>query len=103
MGELIREKIFGLFEDEIPYHTTVLVTEFKEKQSLIKISADIIVNRESQKAILIGTGGQMIKKIGSEARVDIEKFLDSKVFLELFVKVRPKWRDNDLFLKEYGY
>lgn len=103
VAELIREKIFGLFEDEIPYHTTVLVTEFKEKQSLIKISADIIVNRESQKAILIGTGGQMIKKIGSEARVDIEKFLDSKVFLELFVKVRPKWRDNDLFLKEYGY
>ncbi|HEX4957239.1 MAG TPA: GTPase Era [Lacibacter sp.] len=103
VAELIREKIFGLFEDEIPYHTTVLVTEFKEKQSLIKISADIIVNRESQKAILIGTGGQMIKKIGSEARVDIEKFVDSKVFLELFVKVRPKWRDNDLFLKEYGY
>ncbi|XVJ65960.1 MAG: GTPase Era [Lacibacter sp.] len=103
VAELIREKIFGLFEDEIPYHTTVLVTEFKEKQSLIKISADIIVNRESQKAILIGTGGQMIKKIGSEARVDIEKFVNSKVFLELFVKVRPKWRDNDLFLKEYGY
>ena len=103
VAELIREKIFGLFEDEIPYHTTVLVTEFKEKQSLIKISADIIVNRESQKAILIGTGGQMIKKIGTEARVDIEKFVDSKVFLELFVKVRPKWRDNDLFLKEYGY
>jgi GTPase len=103
VSELIREKIFDLFQDEIPYHTTVLVTEFKEKLSLIKITADIIVNRESQKAILIGTGGQMIKKIGSEARVDIEKFVDSKVFLELFVKVRPKWRDNDLFLKEYGY
>ncbi|MBX9784659.1 MAG: GTPase Era [Chitinophagaceae bacterium] len=103
VGELIREKIFDLFEDEIPYHTTVLVTEFKEKQTLIKITADIIVNRESQKAILIGTGGQMIKQIGSSARVDIEKFLGSKVFLELFVKVRPKWRDNDLFLKEYGY
>jgi GTPase len=103
VSELIREKIFDLFQDEIPYHTTVLVTEFKEKLSLIKITADIIVNRESQKAILIGTGGQMIKKIGSEARVDIEKFVDSKVFLELFIKVRPKWRDNDLFLKEYGY
>lgn len=103
VAELIREKIFELFEDEIPYHTTVLVNAFKEKQSLIKISADIIVNRESQKAILIGAGGQMIKKIGSEARIDIEKFLDSKVFLELFIKVRPKWRDNDLFLKEYGY
>lgn len=103
VAELIREKIFELFEDEIPYQTTVLVNAFKEKQSLIKISADIIVNRESQKAILIGAGGQMIKKIGSEARVDIEKFLDSKVFLELFIKVRPKWRDNDLYLKEYGY
>jgi GTP-binding protein Era len=103
VAELIREKIFELFEDEIPYHTTVLVNAFKEKQSLIKISADIIVNRESQKAILIGAGGQMIKKIGSEARIDIEQFLDSKVFLELFIKVRPKWRDNDLFLKEYGY
>lgn len=102
-GEIIREKVFEFFEDEIPYHTTVLVTEFKEKLSLIKISAEIIVHRESQKAIIIGEKGKMIKKIGTSARQDIEQFLGSKVFLELFVKVRPKWRDNELHLKEYGY
>jgi GTP-binding protein Era len=103
VGEMIREKIFELFEDEIPYHTTVLVNEFKEKTGLIKIAAEIIVHRESQKAIIIGEKGKMIKQIGTAAREEIEKFLDSKVFLELFVKVRPKWRDNDVHLKEYGY
>jgi GTP-binding protein Era len=103
VGELIREKIFELFEDEIPYHSTVLVTSFKEQPHLIKITADIIVQRETQKAILLGTGGSMIKKLGTLARKDIEAFIGSKVYLELFVKVRPKWRDNDLFLKEYGY
>ncbi|MCC6288739.1 MAG: GTPase Era [Chitinophagaceae bacterium] len=103
VGEIIREKIFDLFEDEIPYHTAVLVNEFKEKTGLIKITADIIVHRETQKAIIIGERGKMIKQIGTTARLDIEKFLGSKVFLELFVKVRPKWRDNDVHLKEYGY
>jgi GTP-binding protein Era len=80
-----------------------LVTEFKQKTSIIKISASIIVQRETQKAIILGEGGKMIKKIGTEARKGIEKFLGQKIFLELFVKVRPKWRENDLFLKEYGY
>jgi GTP-binding protein Era len=103
VSEMIREKIYALFEDEIPYHTTVTVNEFKQKSTLIKIRAEIIVQRESQKAIIIGDGGKMIKAIGSEARKDIEKFLDQKIFLELFVKVRPKWRENELFLKEYGY
>jgi GTP-binding protein Era len=103
VGELVREQIYYLFEDEIPYQATVLVTEFKQKSSLIKISASIIVQRETQKAIILGEGGKMIKKIGTEARKEIEKFLGQKVFLELFVKVRPKWRENDLFLKEYGY
>ena len=92
-----------MFGDEIPYHATVLVNEFKEKETLIKIQADIIVQRETQKVILIGEGGKMIKQIGSLARSDMEAFLGRKVFLELFVKVRPKWRDNELFLKEYGY
>jgi GTPase len=101
--ELIREKLYTLFEDEIPYQSTVLVTEFKEKQTLIKIAANIIVQRESQKGIIIGEGGRMIKKIGIEARRDIEQFLDQKIFLELFVKARDKWRDNDTFLREYGY
>jgi GTPase len=103
VGELIREKIFELFEDEIPYHTTVLVKEYKEKTSLVKIQADIIVQRDTQKGILLGGGGKQIKALGTTARVEIEKFIGQKVFLELFVKVRPKWRDNDLYLKEYGY
>lgn len=102
VGEIIREKIFLLFEEEIPYHTAVLVTQFEEKTTLTKISAEIIVTRETQKGIILGEKGKSIKEIGSRARVDIEKFLDRKVFLELHVKVRPKWRDNDLYLKEYG-
>lgn len=103
VGELVREKIFELYHEELPYQATVLVQEFKEKQTLIKIMADIIVQRETQKAIIIGQKGEMIKKLGTLARKEIEAFLDSKVFLELFVKVRPKWRDNELYLKEYGY
>ncbi|HMO34126.1 MAG TPA: GTPase Era [Lacibacter sp.] len=103
VGELIREKIFQLFEEEIPYHTTVLVTSYKEQENITRITADIIVQRETQKAILIGKGGQMIRQLGILSRADIEKFIDGKVYLELFVKVRPKWRDNDLFLREYGY
>ncbi len=103
VGELIREKIFFLYGDEIPYQATVLVQEFKEKSTLTKIRADIIVQRETQKGIILGEGGKMIKELGSRARVDIEKFIDRKVFLELFVKVRPKWRDTENFLKEYGY
>ena len=103
IAELVREQVFRMFEDEIPYQTTVLVHEFKQKSSLIKIGANIIVQRESQKAIIIGEGGKMIKEIGTEARKEAERFLGQKVFLELFVKVRPKWRENDLFLKEYGY
>ena len=103
VAEIIREKIYDLFQDEIPYHTTVVVTEFKQKSSLIKIRAEIIVQRESQKAIILGEGGKMIKIIGTDARKEIEKFIDQKIFLELFVKVRPKWRENELFLREYGY
>ena len=103
VSELIREKVYDLFTDEIPYHTAVLITEFKEKQTLVKIGADIIVQRETQKAILLGEKGNMIKKLGTLARADIETFLQQKVFLQLFVKVRPKWRDNDTQLKEYGY
>jgi GTP-binding protein Era len=103
VSEMIREKIFELYGDEIPYHTTVLVQEYKEKTTLTKIGADIIVQRETQKGIILGEGGSMIKKLGSSARMDIEAFIGRKVFLELFVKVRPKWRDNEMQLKEYGY
>lgn len=103
VSELIREKIYELAEDEIPYHTAVLIREYQEKNTLVKIVADIIVHRETQKAILIGGKGAMIKKIGTEARKDIEAFIQQKVFLELFVKVKPKWRENEMQLKEYGY
>jgi GTPase len=103
VAEMVREKIYALFEEEIPYQATVIVNEFKQKSTLVKIRAEIIVQRESQKAIIIGEGGKMIKQIGSDARKEIEQFIDQKVFLELFVKVRPKWRENELFLKEYGY
>ena len=103
VSELIREKIFYLFQDEIPYHATVLVQQFKEKATLTKITADIIVQRETQKGIILGQGGKMIKELGTIARKDIEEFIGRKVFLELFVKVRPKWRDNEIFLREYGY
>lgn len=103
VGELIREQIFQLYQDEIPYHTAVLVQEFKEKSTLIKIQADIIVQRDTQKGIVLGEKGKGIKDLGTKSRVEIEKFLGQKVFLELFVKVRPKWRDNDLHLREYGY
>jgi len=103
VSEMIREKIYQLFGEEIPYHTAVLVNSFKEQPLLTKIQADIVVNRETQKAIITGQGGKMIKEIGSLARKDIEEFIGSKVYLELFVKVKPKWRDNDMKLKEFGY
>ncbi len=103
VGELIREQIYQLYQDEIPYHAAVLVQEFKEKTTLVKIMADIIVHRDTQKGIILGERGKMIRELGTRARVEIEKFLGQKVFLELFVKVRPKWRDNDLYLREYGY
>ncbi|MGC4036530.1 MAG: GTPase Era [Chitinophagaceae bacterium] len=103
VSEIVREKIYELFEEEIPYHTAVIVQEFKEKSTLIKIRAEIIVNRETQKSILLGEKGSMIKKLGTASRLEIENFLQNKVFLELFVKVKPKWRDNELYLKEYGY
>ncbi len=103
VSEMIREKIFYLYSEEIPYSATVLVQEFKEKTTLTKISADIIVQRETQKGIVLGHEGKMIKQLGTLARKDIEEFIGRKVFLELFVKVRPKWRDNELQLREYGY
>lgn len=103
VGEIVREKIYELAQEEIPYHSAVLVREYQEKETLVKIVADIVVHRETQKVILIGEKGSMIKKIGMAARKDIEKFIGQKVFLELFVKVKPKWRENELQLKEYGY
>ncbi|RYG45203.1 MAG: GTPase Era, partial [Chitinophagaceae bacterium] len=103
VSEIIREKVFQLFHEELPYHTAVVVQEFKEKQTLIKIRADIVVQRETQKGIILGDKGSMIKQLGTLSRKELEEFLGQKVFLELFVKVRPKWRDSETHLKEYGY
>jgi GTP-binding protein Era len=103
VAEMIREKLFLELDEELPYHAAVIVRQYEEKQSLTKIMADIIVSRESQKAILIGKNGSMIRTIGQKAREDIEAFIDRKVFLELHVKVRKDWRNNDLYLREYGY
>lgn len=103
VSEMIREQIYFLYEKEIPYHAAVLVQSFEELPHVIKIRADIIVTRETQKMILLGRKGEMIRKLGMQSRLKIEEFLGNKVFLELFVKVRPKWRDTDIYLREYGY
>ena len=103
VSELIREKIYELYEDEIPYHAAVFIQAFEEKTGLTVIKADIIVSRETQKMILLGKGGSMIKQLGISSRMSIQEFLDRKVHLELFVKVRPHWRDNENHLREYGY
>lgn len=103
VSEILREKIFKLYEKEIPYSTEVIITAFKEEAKITRISAEIIVERDSQKNILIGKGGEMMKKVGTYARKDIEEFLDKKVFLELFVKVIPDWRNKKNYLKSFGY
>ncbi|MFB2120437.1 GTPase Era [Parapedobacter sp. 2B3] len=103
VSEIIREKVFKLYEKEIPYSTEVVITAFKEEEHITRISAEIIVERDSQKNIIIGKGGIMIKKVGTYARQDIEEFLQTKVFLELFVKVIPDWRKKDNYLKRFGY
>jgi len=103
VSEIVREKIFKLFEKEIPYSTEVVVNSFKEEAKIIRISAEIIVERDSQKNIIIGNAGSMIKKVGTFAREDIEEFFQKKVFLELFVKVIPDWRSKKNYLKRFGY
>ena len=103
VSEMIREKIFKLYDKEIPYSTEVIVTSYKEEANITRIAAEIIVERDSQKNILIGKAGAMIKKVGTYARQDIEQFIDGKVFLELFVKVIPDWRRKKNYLKKFGY
>jgi len=102
-SELIRQQIYELYHEEIPYHTAVIIDAFEEKSTLTVIKATIIVSRETQKVIVIGKGGSLIKQLGIKSRLAIEEFIQGKVHLELFVKVRPKWRDNENYLKEYGY
>lgn len=103
VSELIRQQVYELYHEEIPYHTAVLIDEYTEKGHITVIKATIVVSRETQKVIVIGKKGSKIKQLGINARKAIEEFIGQKVHLELFVKVRPKWRDNENYLKEYGY
>lgn len=101
--EIIREKILLYYQKEIPYATEVIVEEFKEEENLIRIKALIIVERDTQKEIIIGYKGQALKKVGAMARKDIERFFEKKVFLEMFAKVEKDWRNRDNLLKNFGY
>lgn len=101
--EIIREKILLNYDKEIPYSVEVEVEQFKEEGNLIRINAVIYAERDSQKGIIIGHGGKSLKKVGTEARKDLEAFFEKKVFLELFVKVEKDWRNKDIKLKGFGY
>lgn len=104
-AEIIREKILNLTSEEIPYAVAVTVNSFKEdeQKNLIRIQADIHVERPSQKGIIIGKGGAMLREIGKQARLDMEKLLGARVFLELWVRIQKKWRKDPRALKEFGY
>ncbi len=102
-GEIIREKILLNYRQEIPYSVEIEIEEFSDTPAINRIRAVIYVSRETQKGILIGKGGLSLKKTGTEARKDMEKFFDKKVFLELYVKVRKDWRDNERMLRGFGY
>lgn len=104
VAEIIREKIFRLTHDEVPYSVAVVVDSFKERpDGLVSIQATINVERDSQKGIVIGRKGEMLKRVGTQARQEIERLLDTKVFLELFVRVSGEWSENSRMLKEFGY
>jgi GTPase len=102
-SEIIREKIFLNYQEEVPYSCETIVNEYKDKGDIIVIRAEILVERPTQKGIIIGNKGAAIKKLGIEARKDIEAFVGKKVFLELFVKVEENWRNKDTQLKRFGY
>lgn len=103
IAEILREKVFKYYKKEIPYSVAVLIDSFKEEEEIIKIRAEIIVERESQKGIIIGHRGKALKNVGTTARRDMENFLQKKVFLETYVKVDKDWRKNDRSLKNLGY
>ena len=103
VSEAIREQILHKFKQEVPYSIEVNIEEFDEQENIINIRAEIVANKRSQKPILIGKHGQALKHIGKHARTTIESFLNKQVYLELFVKVRENWRNNERFLNQYGY
>ena len=102
-AELIREKLFRLTGDELPYSATVVIDKYEEEGNLRRIAATIVVERDAHKGMVIGDGGDLIKRIGSETRVELEKLTGNKVFLELWVKVRSGWADSEEHLRSYGY
>ena len=102
-SELIREKLFRLTGDELPYSCTVVIDKFEEQGHLRRIAATIVVERDAHKGMVIGEGGEKLKRIGSEARQELERLWDAKVFLELWVKVRSGWADSEEHLRSYGY
>ena len=102
-SEIIREKLFRLTGDELPYTSTVVIDKFEEEGNLRRISASIVVERDAHKGMIIGSGGERLKRIGSEARQELEKLMDAKVFIELWVKVRSGWADDEAHLRSYGY
>jgi GTP-binding protein Era len=102
-AEIIREQVLLATKEEVPHATTVIVEQFEEGERLVRIAATIYCERDGQKAILVGKGGQMLKKIGMAARLNIERMLGTKVFLELFVKVEPGWRDSRAFVDELDW
>jgi GTP-binding protein Era len=102
-SEIIREKLFRLTGDELPYTSTVVIDKFEEEGNLRRISASIVVERDAHKGMVIGNGGERLKRIGSEARQELETLMDAKVFLELWVKVRSGWADDEAHLRSYGY
>jgi GTP-binding protein Era len=103
VAEIIREQVLVETSEEVPYATTVVIEQFEEGVRLTRIAAAIFCEREGQKGILVGKGGQMLKKIGTAARLQIEKMLGKRVFLELFVKVRGNWRDSHEFVEELDW
>ncbi|MCP9767807.1 GTPase Era [Lacihabitans sp. LS3-19] len=102
-AELVREKIFTNYKKEIPYSCEVVITEFRESDDIIKVSSEIFVERATQRAILLGHKGERIKKVGIEARIEMEKFFGKKVFLEQYIKVEPDWRQQKAKLDRFGY
>ncbi|MFC2125812.1 GTPase Era [Bacteroidota bacterium] len=102
-GEIVREKIFVNYQKEVPYSSEVVVTEFTEDENIIRMRAEIYVERDSQKGIIIGNKGKALKKVGTEARMDMEKFFGKKVFLETYVKVEKDWRKKKQKLNRFGY
>ena len=103
VSEIVREKILKIYQKEVPYSCEVVVEEYNEDEKIVRIRANIMVSRTSQKSIVIGHQGKKIKKLGIESRIDIESFIGKKVHLELFVKVDKDWRDKEGKLKKYGY